>query len=50
MKNKVLTIIAIVLAFVAGGELTYIITKGDNKVQNNNSGGSTYNSCSECMS
>lgn len=51
MKNKILTIIAIVLAFVAGGELTYILISGSKTVKENGTEASTaYNSCSNCMS
>ncbi len=52
MKNKVLTIVAILLAFLAGGEFVYIITTNSNdKVINNGEEDSmVYNSCSNCMS
>ena len=51
MRNKILTIIAVFLAFIAGGELTYIISKGnnnDNVIKGSNSGNTS--SCSNCMS
>lgn len=52
MKNKVLTIVAILLAFLAGGELTYILLHNSNKsiATNENQATMTYNSCSNCMS
>ena len=50
MKNKILTIIAVILAFIAGGELSYILINGkDNKV-NGTEKSLLYNSCSNCMS
>ena len=51
MKNKVLTIIAVILAFIAGGELTYIlVNNNDNKLINGEENSVIYNSCSNCMS
>ena len=54
MKNKIITILAIVLAFVAGGELTYILLNINNNSAEVNENGSeksqVYNSCSNCMS
>ena len=54
MKNKIITILAVVLAFVAGGELTYILLNTNNnsvKVSaNGNELSQVYNSCSNCMS
>ena len=53
MKNKFLTIIAILLAFIAGVELSLIIF-GDNSKNKANITGTDnsvlYNSCSNCMS
>jgi len=53
MKNKFLTIIAVILAFAAGVELT-IILMGDNSkkeiVNNGEENSVIYNSCSNCMS
>ena len=34
MKNKILTIIAIVLAFIAGAELVLVLTKNKNTTKN----------------
>lgn len=53
MKNKIITIIAIVLAFVAGGELTYILVGGSRNTETKENGSESsqvYNSCSNCMS
>ncbi|MBR4672554.1 MAG: trypsin-like peptidase domain-containing protein [Bacilli bacterium] len=53
MKNKIITIIAIILAFLAGGELTYILLNGASKsetVENGSETSQVYNSCSNCMS
>lgn len=52
MKNKLITILAIILAFLAGGELTYILVHKDKPVEqeNGNENSMTYNSCSNCMS
>lgn len=52
MKNKILTIIAILLAFLAGGEFVYIFTLSSNSESINNSDNDSmvYNSCSNCMS
>lgn len=52
MKNKILTIIAIILAFIAGGELTYILLSKDDTTQKTNGEEKSvlYNSCSNCMS
>lgn len=51
MKNKILTLIAILLAFLAGGELTYIFISDSGNAKVNGSEKSTvYNSCSNCMS
>ncbi len=50
MKNKILTIIAVALAFLAGGEFTYIWFNSDDEVAQNGSEKSmVYNSCSNCM-
>ena len=49
MKNKVISIIAIILAFIAGAELTYILINNGNG-QNGKEGSLKYNSCSNCMS
>ena len=48
MKNKILTIIAVILAFVAGGELTYLLVHNNksNDVVSNNDTPVVYNSCS----
>lgn len=50
MKNKFLTIVAVILAFVAGVELSFIVMKDNNKEKNNEEKSMTYNSCSNCMS
>lgn len=51
MKNKFLTIVAITLAFLAGGELTYLLFANNGNKQINGTEKSTvYNSCSNCMS
>ena len=50
MKSKIITIIAIILAFIAGGELTYILISGGNKKENGKEPSQVYNSCSNCMS
>ena len=52
MKNKNLTIIAVVLAFLAGGELTYLFlnNKKSNTPVNGSEHSVLYNSCSNCMS
>ena len=52
MKNKILTIIAVVLAFVAGGELTYLIVHNNSSDKTISSDDTpvVYNSCSNCMS
>lgn len=54
MKNKILTIIAVILAFVAGVELTFILKDSDsknNKILDSDENSSViYNSCSNCMS
>lgn len=47
MKNRVLITITVLLAFIAGGELTYLLFRGDNKIAE---GSTVYNSCSRCMS
>ena len=47
MKNKLLIIIAVLLAFVAGIEYTYVLKK---KVKNGSEPSMVYNSCSNCMS
>ena len=51
MKNKVLVIIVVLLSFLAGGELTYLLF--NNKTQplvNGTENSTVYNSCSNCMS
>ena len=50
MKNKILTIIAIVLAFIAGAELVLVLTKNKNTTKNGDEKSLVYNSCSNCMS
>lgn len=51
MKNRVLTIVAILLAFLAGGEFVYIMTNdSNNKINNGEEKSMVYNSCSNCMS
>lgn len=51
MKNKFLTIIAVLLAFVAGIELSYIfLNKDSKKTENGEEKSMVYNSCSNCMS
>lgn len=54
MKNKILTIIAVILAFLAGGELVYILMSGKDtkevKAENGTEQSLNYNSCSNCMS
>lgn len=51
MKGKILITITVLLAFIAGGELTYIIfSKDDNSLVNLPEGSTIYNSCSNCMS
>ena len=50
MKNKVLLIITITLAFIAGAEISYIAFVRNNKVNNGEEGSTVYNSCSSCMS
>ena len=55
MKSKIITVIAILLAFFAGGELTYILINSNNnsEIVANENGSETsqlYNSCSNCMS
>ena len=52
MKNKLLITLTVILAFVAGGELAFIVfSKNDNKTLVNVPESSTiYNSCSNCMS
>lgn len=54
MKNKILTIIAVILAFLAGGELVYIILSNshtkEEKAVNGTEYSLNYNSCSNCMS
>ena len=50
MKNKIITIIAIVFAFIAGGEFTYILINNNNSTKVNGTEPSmVYNSCSNCM-
>ena len=50
MKNKIITIIAIILAFIAGVELTYILMMNNTKLKTNGEEPSmVYNSCSNCM-
>ena len=51
MKNRVLITITVILAFLAGGELTYLLFRGDSKgVISSNESSPIYNSCSNCMS
>lgn len=51
MKNKILTVFAVLLAFIAGGEITYLVfAKDSNKTANGNEESIMYNSCSNCMS
>ena len=50
MKNKIITVIAIILAFIAGAELTYILINNGNKGKNGSEISQVYNSCSNCMS
>ena len=52
MKNRILTIIAVLLAFVAGGELTYLLFNNDSNtvLKANDDTSTVYNSCSNCMS
>jgi serine protease Do len=51
MKNRVLITITILLAFLAGGELTYLLF-GNNisKKENGSEESMVYNSCTNCMS
>jgi len=50
MKNRVLITITIILAFLAGGELTYLLFKDNNKLVDVKEESTIYNSCSNCMS
>ncbi len=50
MKNKILTIIAIVLAFLAGAELVLVLSSNKNTTKNGEEKSLVYNSCSNCMS
>jgi serine protease Do len=51
VKNKFITIVAILLAFVAGAELTYILlNNSSNKEKKEEKIEVTNNSCSNCMS
>ena len=50
MKNRVLITITILLAFVAGGELTYLLFNNNNKYVDVDENSTVYNSCSNCMS
>ena len=50
MKNKFLTIVAIILAFVAGVEISYIVINGKGFKKNGSEYSISYNSCSNCMS
>ena len=52
MKNKILVITIVLLSFLAGGELTYLLYGNNNNstVENGNEESITYNSCSNCMS
>ena len=52
MKNKFLTIVAIILAFLAGIELTIIFSdkEEEQKPVNGEEKSTVYNSCSNCMS
>ena len=51
MKNRVLITITVLLAFLAGGELTYLLfVNNGSKQANGNEESMVYNSCSNCMS
>lgn len=50
MKNRVLITLTIILALVAGGELSYLLFRGNNKVVSTDENSTIYNSCSNCMS
>ena len=51
MKNKLIIVIAILLAFIAGGEFTYIVVLKNGKANiNSNMPSVSYSSCSNCMS
>lgn len=51
MKNRVLITITVLLAFLAGGELAYLLFANNSTKQDNGSEESmVYNSCSNCMS
>lgn len=47
MKNRILITITVLLAFIAGGEITYLLFRGNNKIAE---GSTVYSSCSRCMS
>ena len=50
MKNRVLITITIILSLVAGGEISYLLFRGNNKVVSTNENSVVYNSCTKCMS
>lgn len=51
MKNRVLISVTILLAFIAGGELTYLLFfNGDKNIVSVPEESTVYNSCSNCMS
>ncbi len=51
MKNRILITITVLLSFIAGGELTYLLFfNNSNKLVNGNEESKVYNSCSNCMS
>ena len=50
MKNRVLITITVILSFVAGGELTYLLFGSGNTKENGSEESITYNSCTNCMS
>ena len=50
MKNRVLITITVLLAFLAGGELTYLLFRGNNRAISSPENSTVYNSCSNCMS
>ena len=50
MKNKILIIIIIILSFIIGGLLTYIVFVDNDKQDKKTNTPTNYNSCSNCMS
>lgn len=50
MKNKILIFVTVLIAFVSGGGLVYVLIGGPVENQSSESKNVNYNSCSNCMS